>query len=91
MGRRRYDQKTKEAVTHAICEKGESTSGVSKAHDIPLKTVEKWVTAYHKDHGIYKEPSKVEKNEAQLKWEIARLRRDNEILKKRCRFSRRGK
>ncbi len=91
MQRREYDKETKDVVTRAICEEGESTSGMAKAFGVPVKTVEKWVTAYNKDHGIYKEPSLQEKNETQLRQEVLRLQRDNAILKKTLSLLAKGK
>ena len=45
---RKYDKRLKASVVYDICELGKSTSRTAKEYNIPLKTVEKWVTAYHK-------------------------------------------
>ena len=45
---RKYDKRLKANVVYDICELGKSTSRTAKEYNIPLKTVEKWVTAYHK-------------------------------------------
>ena len=54
-----------------------------KKFDIPLKTLEKWITAYNKDHRCFDADYK---SQAQiiddLKRKISSLQRDNEILKK---------
>lgn len=46
---RAYSNELKNKICVRICKKRESTSMVAKEMDIPLKTVEKWVTAYYKD------------------------------------------
>ncbi|MDB7980583.1 hypothetical protein PND78_08535 [Faecalicoccus pleomorphus] len=46
---RAYSNELKNKVCVRICKNRESTSMVAKEMDIPLKTVEKWVTAYYKD------------------------------------------
>ena len=45
---RKYDKRLKASVVYDICELGKSTSRTAKEYNIPLKTVEKQVTAYHK-------------------------------------------
>ena len=44
-----YTNQLKETVCEAICEHHESTVEVAEHYNVPLKTVEKWVTAYNKE------------------------------------------
>ena len=80
---RKYDKRLKASVVYDICELGKSTSRTAKEYNIPLKTVEKWVTAYHKDPKVY-EISALSDEEriSELEHEVRELKRKNEILKK---------
>ena len=53
---RAYSNELKNKICVRICKKRESTSMVAKEMDIPLKTVEKWVTAYYKDPKVFEVP-----------------------------------
>lgn len=53
---RAYSNELKNKVCVRICKNRESTSMVAKEMDIPLKTVEKWVTAYYKDPKVFEVP-----------------------------------
>ena len=55
-GRTVYSNELKMMICDRICEQGESTSRVATKFAIPLKTVEKWVTAYHKDPKVFQIP-----------------------------------
>lgn len=46
----------KNKICIRICRNRESTSLVAKEMEIPLKTVEKWVTAYYKDSRVFEVP-----------------------------------
>ena len=80
---RKYDKRLKANVVYDICELGKSTSRTAKEYNIPLKTVEKWVTAYHKGPKVY-EISALSDEEriSELEHEVRDLKRKNEILKK---------
>lgn len=52
----KYSYMLKKEVSSRICDNGESTSLMAKEYGIPLKTVEKWVTAYNKDRTCYDKP-----------------------------------
>lgn len=53
---RAYSNELKNKICIRICKNKESTSKVAKEADIPLKTVEKWVTAYYKDSNVFDVP-----------------------------------
>lgn len=80
---RQYSKELKASITYQICEEKRSTSKVAAENKIPLKTVEKWVTAYNKDktvYGItcYSDEARIKNLEKTVK----QLKRENEILKK---------
>ena len=76
---RKYDKRLKASVVYDICELGKSTSRTAKEYNIPLKTVEKWVTAYHKDPKVYEISALSDEERIS---EVRDLKRKNEILKK---------
>lgn len=80
---RKYNNDFKSMVVNLIVNEKHSTIKTAKQLDIPLKTVEKWITAYNKDHNVFNSNylSHIQQIEI-LKKENAALRRDNEILKK---------
>lgn len=44
-----YTNQLKQAVCEEICKQHNSTMETAEHYNVPLKTVEKWVTAYNKD------------------------------------------
>lgn len=44
-----YDNKLKKKLCTEICNHGKSTIKTAEANGIPLKTLEKWITAYNKN------------------------------------------
>ena len=44
-----YNSELKKKLCEDICLHGKSTSLTAKQFNIPLKTLEKWITAYHKN------------------------------------------
>ena len=80
---RTYSKNFKSMIVSLICVEKHSTIKIAQQFDIPLKTIEKWVTAYNKDHNVFNEDylSK-EQQIIELKKENSKLKRDNEILKK---------
>ena len=81
--RKSYSREFKAAALDEIKKVGRSNREVAQEHDIPIKTLEKWITAYNKDNDYFeigKPPE--ETNVKQLERQIARLERENEILKK---------
>lgn len=80
---RQYSKELKASITYQICEQKRSTSKVAAENKIPLKTVEKWVTAYNKDKTIYDVSScSDEERIKNLEKIVKQLKRENELLKK---------
>lgn len=46
---KKYSNDLKSMIVNFICVERRSTFKTAEQFDIPLKTVEKWVTAYNKD------------------------------------------
>ena len=80
---RKYDNNFKSMIVNLIVNEKHSTIKTAEQFDIPLKTLEKWITAYNKDHRCFDADYK---SQAQiiddLKRKVASLQRDNEIIKK---------
>lgn len=78
-----YSKNFKAMIVNLICNEKHSTIKTAEQFEIPLKTIEKWITAYNKDHNVFNEDylSK-EQQIIELKKENSKLQRDNEILKK---------
>lgn len=70
-------------IINLIVNEKHSTLKTAKQFDIPLKTLENWITAYNKDNHCFDANYK---SQAQiiddLKKQVSSLQRDNEILKK---------
>lgn len=81
---RKYDKNFKAMIVNLICNEGHSTLKTAEQFDIPIKTLEKWITAYNKDPNVFNEGYLSQVQQIQeLKKELAKSKRDNEILKKR--------
>lgn len=80
---RTYTKNFKAMIVNLICVEKHSTIKTAEQFDIPLKTLEKWITAYNKDSNVFNEDylSK-EQQIVELKKEVSKLKRDNDILKK---------
>lgn len=80
---RKYDNNFKSMIVNLIVNEKHSTIKTAEQFDIPLKTLEKWITAFNKNNNIFDNDYK---SQAQiiddLKKEIVVLKRNNEILKK---------
>lgn len=80
---RKYERNFKAMIVNLIVNEKHSTIETAKQFEIPLKTLEKWITAYNKDHNVFNSDYK---SQAQiideLKKKIVSLERDNDILKK---------
>ena len=80
---RKYDNNFKSMIVNLIVNEKHSTIRTAEQFEIPLKTVEKWITAYNKDHNVFNDDylSK-EQQIAELKKRNSKLQKENEILKK---------
>ena len=80
---RKYDNNFKSMIINLIINEKHSTIKTAEQFDIPLKTVEKWITAYNKNNRIFDSEYKSQTQIIDdLKKQNASLKRDNEILKK---------
>jgi transposase-like protein len=85
---KKYPKELKSSVVYEICKLKRSTKIVASEYKIPVKTVENWVTAYNKDSTVYEVSElPVSLKIKQLEKENARLKKDNEILKKQYVYS----
>lgn len=80
---RKYDKNFKAMIVNLIIVEKHSTIKTAEQFDIPLKTVEKWITAYNKDNKVFDADYKTQAQIIdELKKKVSSLERDNEILKK---------
>lgn len=80
---RKYDNNFKSMIVNLIVNEKHSTIKTAEQFDIPLKTLEKWITAFNKDNKIFDSDYKTQAQIiTDLKKKIASLERDNDILKK---------
>lgn len=80
---RKYSNNFKSMIINLIINEKKSTIKTAHQFDIPLKTVEKWITAYNKDHRVFDSDYKTQAQIIEdLKKKISSLEKDNEILKK---------
>ena len=80
---RKYERSFKSMIINLIVNEKHSTIKTAEQFNIPLKTLEKWITAYNKNNNVFNSDYK---SQAQiindLKKQIVSLQRDNDILKK---------
>ena len=78
-----YNRELKKHLCENICINCDSTIKTANEYNIPLKTLEKWITAYNKNHKVFDDDF-LSKSKLidQLKKENATLRKENDILKK---------
>lgn len=80
---RKYNKDFKSMIVNLIVNEKHSTIKTAKQFDIPLKTLEKWITAFHKDNKVFDSNYKTQAQIIlDLKKQVSKLQRDNEILKK---------
>ena len=78
-----YNNNFKSLIANLIVNEKHSTIKTAEQFDVPLKTLEKWITAYNKDNHCFDADYKTQAQVINdLKKEVYSLRRDNEILKK---------
>ena len=82
-----YSRDFKKMLVELIVIQGHSTSKSADEFNVPLKTLENWITAYNKDNHCF-DPDYVSPQEqiAKLERENKKLRETNEILKKAVTF-----
>ena len=70
-------------LVNLIVNEKHSTIKTAEQFDVPLKTLEKWITAFNKDNKCFDADYKTQSQIIDdLKHEVAKLKRDNDILKK---------
>ena len=80
---RTYSNDFKSMLVNFIVNEKRSTIATAQQFDVPLKTLEKWITAYNKDHKVFDSDYLSSSRQIEiLKKQVAMLQRDNEILKK---------
>ena len=80
---RRYENNFKSTLVNLIVNEKHSTIKTAEQFDVPLKTLEKWITAFNKDNKCFDADYKTQSQIIDdLKHEVAKLKRDNDILKK---------
>lgn len=50
---RKYDNNFKSMIVNLIVNEKHSTLKTANQFDIPIKTLEKWITAYNKDNNVF--------------------------------------
>ena len=77
-----YNNSLKKKLCEDICLHGKSTSITAKEYGIPLKTLEKWITSFHKDSNCFDDNDNNDfkiisslKNSIYDDFEIARLKK----------------
>lgn len=82
-----YSRNFKKMVTELIVIQKHSTMKTADEFNVPLKTVENWITAYNKDNRCFDEDY-ISPQEliAKLEKENKQLKETNEILKKAVTF-----
>ena len=80
---KKYDNNFKSMIVNLICNEKHSTIKTAEQFEIPLKTVEKWITAYNKDNRCFDSNYKTQSQIIDdLKRQVSKLKKDNDILKK---------
>lgn len=85
--KRAYTEQFREEAVRQVIELGRTATDVSRSLDISSKTLGNWVRRARRGKALVKRTAATQVDEAQaelsrLRSEVARLRVDNEILKK---------
>ncbi len=82
-----YSRDFKKMIVELIILQDHSTSKSAEEFNVPLKTLENWITTYNKDNHCF-DPDYISPQEqiARLERENKKLRETNEILKKAVTF-----
>ncbi len=88
---RRHNNDFKSMLVDLIVNKKHSTILTAQHFEVPLKTLEKWITAYNKDPNVFNS-NYLSANQqiASLKKRVSELERDNLILKNNFFISKKG-
>lgn len=83
MANTHYSNEFKKMATELVTIAGNSTTKTAKDLNVPLKTFEKWITAYNKNNKVF-DSDYISKDEQIkiLKKRVAELETTNDILKK---------
>ena len=80
---RKYDNNFKSMIVNLICIEKHSTINTALNFNIPLKTVEKWITAFNKDNHCFDQDYLSSAKQIDLlKRKVSDLEKSNDILKK---------
>lgn len=80
---RHYDNDFKSMIVNLIVNEHHSTSKTSQQFDIPLKTVEHWVTSFNKDNHCFDSDYLSPQQQIDFwKKRVRELEKNNDILKK---------
>ena len=80
---KKYTYEFKKKLCKMVCINHNSTCKTAKEYGVPLKTLEKWITAYNKNNHVFDDNYKTQAQLIDdLKKQVSSLQRDNEILKK---------
>ena len=78
---RTYEKEFTKTAVERVMKDGKSTSQTAKEFDIPLKTFEKWITAYRKNNKVFsREYISPEKRISELQKSIKALEFQKTIL-----------
>jgi len=82
-----YSRDFKKMISELIVIQKNSTIKTAEEFNVPLKTVENWITSYNKDNHCF-DPNYISPQEriSQLEKENKKLKETNEILKKAVTF-----
>ena len=82
-----YSRSFKKMITELIVVQNHSTMKTAEEFNVPLKTVENWITAFNKDNHCYDEDYiSPQERISQLEKELKKEKETNEILKKAVAF-----
>ena len=82
-----YSRDFKKMIVELIVLQDHSTSKTADEFNVPLKTLENWITAYNKDNHCFDEDYiSPQEQIAKLQKEVKKLQETNEILKKAVTF-----
>ena len=82
-----YSKDFKKMAVELVCISKNSTLKTAKDLNVPIKTFEKWITAYNKDNNVFNENYiSPEQQILSIKKRVTELEKTNDILKKTLGF-----